>query len=176
MVAPIVAVAPVSGMPPAEPDLTKLADLCTEIARVDDEAGLVRALEKAARLLDATGLIVWIWDSSVAALKPALAHGYSERVVARLPAVRWNANNATATAFRSGQTCAIDGDEGASGAIAVPLMTPAGCAGVLAVELAHGRGQMRGVRATATIFAAMLAQLMTVAEPADVRREAAPCA
>jgi hypothetical protein len=46
------------------------------------------------------------------------------------------------------------------------VLTPSGCAGVLAIELPHGGEQTRSVRAAATIFAAQLAQLFGGVEPA----------
>ena len=103
---------------------------------------------------------------------PALAHGYSDRVLAQLPIITRDADNATAAAFRSAQTCAINGSDHASGALVVPLLTPAGCAGVLALELPHGSEQTRSVRAVATIFAAQLAPLIGGAQLAEVRPQA----
>ena len=129
-------------------------------------------LQEAARILDAIGLIVWVWDPQVEELMPALAYGYSDRVLAQLPIIRRDADNATAAAFRSAQTCAINGSDHASGALVVPLLTPAGCAGVLAIELPHGSELTRSVRAVATIFAAQLAPLIGGAQPADVRPQA----
>ena len=38
-------------------------------------------------MLDAVGLIIWIWDEEQAALRPAAAHGYSRQVLAQLPMV-----------------------------------------------------------------------------------------
>ena len=54
-----------------------------------------------------------------------------------------------------------------TGALAVPLLTPSGCGGVLAIELQHGRERLTAVRSIATILAAMLAQLIASAPPAD---------
>ena len=65
-------------------------------------------LERAAGLLGAVGIIVWIWNPQTAALEPALAHGYSEQVRVQLPPVGRDAPNATAGAFRSGQTCIVE--------------------------------------------------------------------
>jgi hypothetical protein len=56
----------------------------------------------------------------------------------------------------------------------VPLLTPAGCAGVLAIELQHGVEQTKSVRALATIFAAQLAQLTGAAGLPTVRPEPPP--
>ncbi len=153
---------------PASPELDLLAaaQLCTDLGRVESAGEVQPLLQEAARILDAIGLIIWVWDPQPAELRPALAHGYSDKVLAQLPTVKRDTDNATAAAFRSGQTCAINGSDLASGALAVPLLTPAGCAGVLAIELPHGSEQAKSVRAVATIFAAQLAQLTTAAQPA----------
>jgi transcriptional regulator with XRE-family HTH domain len=141
------------------PDFTALAQLCTGFAQVQDVDEIGPLLAEAARILDAPGLILWIWDPSVDGLRGALAHGYSDRVLAQLPVVGREADNATAAAFRRGQTCATRGDAHTNSAVVVPLLTGSGCAGVLAVELPHGREQDAPTRAAATILGAMLAQL-----------------
>jgi hypothetical protein len=148
------------------PDLLAAAQLCTDLGRVESAGEVQPLLQEAARILDAIGLIVWVWDPQPAELRPALAYGYSDKVLAQLPTVKRDTDNATAAAFRSAQTCAINGSDHASGALAVPLLTPAGCAGVLAIELQHGSEQTKSVRAVATIFAAQLAQLTSAAQPA----------
>jgi len=51
-------------------------------------------------------------------------------------------------------------------------MTPAGCVGVLAVELRHGSEQKESVRGLVTIFAAQLARVIgasRLTEAADRR-------
>jgi transcriptional regulator with XRE-family HTH domain len=143
-----------------DPDFVAVAHLCTELGRVETASDMQPLLPEAARVLNATGLIVWMWDGLAAALRPALAYGYSDRVLAQLPAVSRNANNATAAAFRSAKLCAINGSDHGPGALAIPLLTPAGCAGVLALELERGHTQSEPVRAAATILAAVLAQLV----------------
>jgi transcriptional regulator with XRE-family HTH domain len=144
----------------AEPDLSAAAHLCTELGQVYDTREAAPLLEGACRILDASGLIVWVWDPQGTELRPALAHGYSDKVLAQLPRVRRDADNATAAAFRSAQTCIVNGSDHVSGAVVVPLMTPVGCVGALAVELQHGGEQRKSVRALATIFAAHLAMLV----------------
>lgn len=156
----------------SEPDFLAAAHLCTELGRVEHTNEVQPLLQEAARILGAIGLIVWVWDEVAAELSPALAHGYSDRVLAQLPTVRRDADNATAAAFRSAQTCAIKGSAQASGALVVPLLTPAGCAGVLAFELPHGSEQARSVHAVATMFAAQLAQWLGGARPGEVQRHA----
>ena len=59
-------------------------------------------------------------------------------MLAQLPRVKSDADDATAGAFRSGETCIFDGTDQDSDALVVPLMTAAGCVGVFAVELPHG--------------------------------------
>ena len=120
------------------------------------------------RILDATGVIVWLWDPIATELRPALTHGYSDRVVAQLPRVERETNNATAAAFRAERTCVVRGDDVDNGALAIPLMGPGGCFGVLATELAERREEKESVRAYATIFAAQLATLIGTAQPIEV--------
>lgn len=148
-------------------DLLAAANICTELGRVEDPGEVQALLREAARILDARGLIVWVWDALSAELKPALVHGYPDTVRAKLPAVRADADNVTAAAFRSASTCAVNGDDHSSGALVVPLLRPAACAGVLAIELPHGSEKIPAVRAVATFLAAMLAQLVGVATATD---------
>jgi hypothetical protein len=100
-------------------------------------------------------------------LRPALAHGYSDEVLARLPRVRRDTDNATAASFRSAQPRIVDGSALATGAVVVPLLTPTGCVGVLAVELHPGGEQRESVTALATILAAQLATFVGMAPLAE---------
>lgn len=150
--------APTETRPPV--DLVATARLCTELGRVEHASQMPPLLQEAARILDARGLIVWVWDGIAAELLPALVHGYSDKVVAQLPSLKEGADNLTAAAFRSTQTLAMHGTPDTSGALAVPLLTPGACAGVLAIELTSGAEESEAIRAAATILAAMLAQLV----------------
>lgn len=146
--------------PEAQPDLLAIARLCTELGRVKSVGDLLPILRDAMKLLGARGLIVWTWDAGARELRPTIIHGYSDKVRARLRPVTPDADNATAAAFRSGETCAVTGRDNGRSALAVPLLSAAGCAGVLAMELPNGRENAAPVRATATCLAAMLAQLV----------------
>jgi hypothetical protein len=148
-----------------EPDFTAIAQVCTQFARVDNPSDVRPLLRQAALILNATGVVVWVWDPVALELRPALAAGYSDSVLAHLPNVRPDAENVTAHAFRSGQPCSIDGVE--RSALVVPMLTPSGCAGVLAFEL-HGNTLTRSVRAAATIVAAQLSQLIGGAQASEV--------
>ena len=150
---------PVTAPSQPEPDLSAAAHLCTALGCVSDTREAAPLLEGACRILDAVGLIVWVWDPQLTELRPALANGYADKVLAQLPRVRRDTDNATAAAFRSAETCIVNGSDAVCGAVVVPLMTPEGCVGVLAVELRHGGEQRESVRALATILAAHLAML-----------------
>jgi transcriptional regulator with XRE-family HTH domain len=155
-----------------EPDLLAVADLCTKFARADRISHVAPLLQQAVSLLGAVGLIVWVWDPEASTLTPALAHGYSDKVLAQLPPVRPDMKNTTAAAFRSAQICAVRGSDRANGALVVPLMMPVGCVGVLAIESPYGSAQTELGRAVAIIFAAQLARLIgaRAAERSDPSR------
>ena len=170
-----VAVAETAPSIPHEPDVpqidfARLAEICLAISRLQDARDLQPALNDVVTLLNGAGLIVWIWDDVAQGLRPALASGYSPRVLTHLPTVSAEADNATAAAFRSTRICLMRGAGQSNGALAVPLMAGSGCIGVLALEFADGAEQEEAVRAAASIVAAMLAlwifQLGFVEEPA----------
>ena len=150
----------------AEPDLSAAAYLCTEFGRLEDTSAAAPLLHELARLLNAVGLIVWVWDDQTAALVPTLPCGYADAVLAQLPNLPRDARNATAAAFRSGLMSVVSGRDDASDGLVVPLMAAPGCAGVLAIELPHGGARNTAVKALATIFAAQMARLVHAARPA----------
>ena len=78
------------------------AMLATDFGRVTDLDELTRLLGRAADVLDASGLMVWMGSVSGGDLRPVLAHGYSSQVLARIPPVPRAADNAAAKAYRSG--------------------------------------------------------------------------
>jgi hypothetical protein len=144
----------------ADVDLLAAADLCTELGRVEQGDQILPLLRQAAQVIGARGLIVWIWEPAVNELRPALVHGYSDRVIAQLPPLRRDADNPTAEAFRSACTRTVAGGDEGSAALVVPLLTVAACAGVLAIELPPGVEQHAPVCAVATFLAATLALLL----------------
>jgi transcriptional regulator with XRE-family HTH domain len=164
---------PVLRPPPNEIDLAGVAAVCTRLACAEDPADLAALFDEIATLFHAIGMIAWIWDALGAELRPVLAHGYSDKVLAQLPKVRRDANNATAAAFRSSQICVVHGSPDASGALAVPLLTPWGCAGVLSIELSDGAERSEPVRAIATIVAAQIVKALPVPRAAGIERRRA---
>ena len=141
-------------------ELTALAALCARIARTSDPAELGPVLEGAASLLDALGVLLWMWDPHGSALRPVLGHGYPNDMLARLGGVSRDADNALAAAFRTSETRVVNGRAEETGAVVVPLITPTGCAGVLAFELRYGHEPGDAVKAFAAIIAAQLATLI----------------
>src|SRR5689334_11684541 len=112
------------------PALRAAAELCTEFGRVNDLPDLTRLLGRAANLMDASGLIVWLGSTAGADLRPVLAHGYSDITLAKIPAVPRNADNAAAAAYRSGALQIVLTRPGTSpGAVVAPLLSPDGCIG-----------------------------------------------
>ena len=118
--------------------LETVARLCTEFGRVVERGAVRELLQQSADALSAAGLIVWLADDSGETLRPLLVHGYSDKILAQLPAVTRDADNATAAAFRTARPCEVAATAHTSGALVVPLLIPDGCAGVLAIELHQG--------------------------------------
>jgi transcriptional regulator with XRE-family HTH domain len=152
--------------------LETVARLCTEFGRVVERDTVRELLQESADALSAAGLIVWLADEAGETLRPGLVQGYSEKILAQLPAVTWDADNATATAFRTARSCEVAPTAHTSGALVVPLLVPDGCAGVLAIELQQGVRTSRSLRAVAVLVAAALTQLLHRSRP--VERPAPP--
>jgi GAF domain-containing protein len=142
--------------PGVQVDLPALAKLCTRIVEAGSASDFEVLLGEAVRTLQATGIIVWPWDPVRGVLVPSLSHGYPTRTLARLPTVAADANNSIGAAFRSSARQVVSGSQSVTSAIVVPLTTPRGCVGVLAVELANGLEQDATVQALAEILAAQL--------------------
>ena len=154
--------------PPAPPvpivNLPDAAELCVDLARVMDSRDVPALLERAARVLDAKGVIVWMVDATGGVLRPSLSHGYSEKVLNRLGTLEVDSDNVTSLAFRSVRPQLMSGaSPGAAGAVAVPLVTAAGCSGVLAAELRESKPAPE-VLALTRIVAAQFATLIAPAE------------
>jgi hypothetical protein len=157
---------PPAGTPdaPAEPggvpavDLAAAAQVCTAISRATSREALAQLLERAASILDAPGMIVWMGVGDE--LHAALGVGYSARMIARLGPIKLGADNATAAAWRTRDVHTVPGDMVASGAIVCPMFGPDRCVGVLAAEVRHGREQDPATRAVAVMIAAQLATVV----------------
>ena len=156
------AAAETASPPAATPalDIDAIASLCTDLAQVADTRALPTILGRAATVLDAPGIVLWIADPDGRELSPIVTHGYSEKMVTRLGTILKDAENVTASAFRTSLMQTVDADAVSNGAIAAPLVTPAGCVGVMAAEVRHEGEKDSGKLAAATIVAAQLATLV----------------
>lgn len=142
------------------PELRAAADLCTDFARLVDAKEMPALLDRAAKLLDATGFIVWMADADGQNLRPVLAHGYPPQALARVPAIPRHADNATAAAFRHAEMQIVRTNGMSPGAIVVPVLGPTGCIGAIAAEVRHGREASESLRALARIVSAQMATLL----------------
>lgn len=140
--------------------LDRVASLCGELARIPDTRTLPSLLERAAGVLDASGIVLWIADPDGRELSPILVHGYSPQLATRLGTIKRDAENVTASAYRTSLLQTVKGDTISSGAIAVPLVGSSGCVGVMAAEIKNGGEQQESLLAAATIIAAQLATLV----------------
>jgi GAF domain-containing protein len=156
---------PANVVPPPAPaapfvDLQAVATVCNDLARVVDTRALPGLLERTAGVLDASGIILWIADPDGRELMPIVTHGYASNLVNRLGTITRDAENVTAAAYRTSLLQTVKADSVSNGAIAVPLVTPTGCVGVMAAEVRHQAEEQDTVRAAASIVAAQLAALV----------------
>ncbi|HEY1911520.1 MAG TPA: hypothetical protein VGG73_11405 [Vicinamibacterales bacterium] len=175
--APVPVPAPVS-TPAAAPSaagtaLRAAADLATDFGRLRDVSDLTRLLGRAADMMDASGLMVWMGNATGADLRPVLAHGYSDAMLARIPPVAQSADNAAAAAYRSATTQVVGSRPGGTnGAVVAPIISADGCIGALSAEIRGGGEGSDSVRALAVIFASHLAGVLaaTTAPAAEINQ------
>src|SRR5205807_1587589 len=116
---------------PAGPVLRAASQLCTDLGRVSDVEELNGLIARAADLMDASGLMVWMITPDGSELRPALSHGYPAEMLARLPPLARSADNASALAYRTAQLQIVLARPGSSnGAVVAPLLSSDGCVGV----------------------------------------------
>jgi hypothetical protein len=154
--------APVEPVLPARStvDLGGVAALCVQFARVQETRALPGLLGRAAEILNASGIVLWIADPDGRELSPIVVHGYSPQLAMRFGTIARDAANVTALAYRTGLLQTMKSDAVSNGAVAAPLVTVAGCAGVMAVEMKDGGEQQEPLLAAATIFASQIATLV----------------
>jgi hypothetical protein len=148
---------------PDEPEaLLAAARVCTEFGCVQNAADLKRVLARAAGVLDASGLVVWLGSVKGADLRPVIAHGYSDQILGLMRAVPRHADNAAAAAYRSGALQVVPAKPGTSlGAVVAPIVTAEGCIGALTAEIKDNAEVSATVHAVATIFASQLSGVLS---------------
>ena len=148
--------------------LKAAADLCTEFGRIHDLAELTTLLGRAARVMNANGLVVWLGNPEGADLQPVIAHGYSDQVLSLMRPVARTADNAAAAAYRSGALQIVTSrPNGPLGAVVAPLLSADGCVGALTAEVKDGGEKSEQVQALAAIFAAQLAGILAASASAQ---------
>ncbi len=149
-------------------DLSSAAELCVDLGRILDGRDLNALMGRAAEVLDAKGLVLWVSESGGTVLRPSVAYGYSERVLQRMGTLEADGDNVTSLAFRTLQPQVVRGSLHGHGALAVPLITASGCVGVLAAEVQGAKpGDVRF--AVARMIAAQLSTLVGPGSPAPVK-------
>jgi hypothetical protein len=148
-----------------QPDFAAVASLCGDLATVTDSAQMEHVLDRARKLLNARGLIVWTSTAERGELQPVVASGYDARVMARLGPIRKDADNLTAAAFRENGVRSSAAAGSTPAALAVPLPAPEGPAGVFSAELAGASTADEGTLAAARLVAAQLGTLLGSALP-----------
>jgi hypothetical protein len=143
-----------------------------DFGRVRNLGELTQVLGRAAEVMDASGLMVWIGSATGDDLRPALAHGYSKEMMARMPPVPRSADNAAAAAYRLGTLQMVASRPGgASGAVVAPILSADGCIGALSAEIRSGGETSESVQALASIFAAQLAGVLATSPAAPTVAE-----
>jgi hypothetical protein len=146
------------------PIMRAAADLATEFGRVRDLQDLARLLGRAADLIDASGVVVWMGNTSGGDLRPVISHGYSPQVAARMPLVPRTADNAAAAAYRTGKMqIVLSRPGGSAGAIVAPILVADGCIGAFSAEIRSGGETSETIQALATMSAAHLAAIVPAA-------------
>jgi hypothetical protein len=144
----------------AQVDLAAAARLCSDLARVKDAGQLPALLARAAELLDASGIVLWLAGSEGTVIRPVASIGYSDHTLSRMKALSGRSDNAVSVAFRESRMEVVAGTKDRNGAVVVPIMTVGGHAGALAAEIRHGAESSPAVQAVVTIVAAQLASLV----------------
>ena len=137
-------------------DLVPAAELCADIARADSGEALTSLVDRAAGVIGASGLVVWLADGGEE-LVPVLTHGYGPQARGLLGALPLSEENVTTRAWHSGQLQWVEGDSRSRAALAAPMFQGPRRTGVLAVELTDGAVPGPLPRALTSILAAQFA-------------------
>jgi hypothetical protein len=151
--------------------LKEASEICSDLSALADPGALEGALARVCTILNATGLIVWIASNDSSTLSPVATSGFDPKLVARIGKIGRDSSNLTAAAFREGVAKVSPMTPTAPAALAVPMCSPTGAAGVVSVELKPGQPVDDSKVSLAAIVAA---QLATLAMPIPASPERAP--
>lgn len=150
-------------------DFPAAASLCTDLGRLSDSAELPDLLARAAALLNAKGLIVWLHDENNSCLLPAVEYGYGATSIAQLGAIPSDSENATAAAFRDLRMHVVSTEPSQTGAVVAPLISAVDCVGVLSAELREGWEVSETVQSAVAIIAAQLSTLVATSSATQTK-------
>jgi hypothetical protein len=153
-------------------DLRAAAALSADLSQLTDQTALPQLLARAANVLGAHGLIVWMGAGNE--LFAVVAHGYDEALLSRIRPIPRHADNVTAAAWRKGELLTLPADADGYGAIVAPLLVPEGCAGVLAAEVGGQREPDETTQAMAMILASQFAGVLAAWPAASTANEEKP--
>jgi hypothetical protein len=139
--------------------LREVSEICNDLSALSDPGALEGALARVSTIMNATGLIVWIASNDNSTLSPVATNGFDPKLVARIGKIARDSSNLTAAAFRDNAAKVSPATEKTPGALAVPMRSPTGAAGVLSVELKAGQTVDDMKVALAGIVASQLATL-----------------
>jgi hypothetical protein len=139
--------------------VSEAGEVCSDLSTLSDVGALSGALARAAAVLDAGGMIVWLASNDGGSLTPVASHGFDPKLVSRIGRIPRDSSNLTAAAYRENISRVSEATPDAPAAMAVALCGPTGTVGVLSVELKPNIPADEGRVALATIFAAQLATL-----------------
>ena len=153
--------------------LREVSEICQDLSALADPGALEGALTRVCTILNATGLIVWIASNDGNTLSPVATSGFDPKLVARIGKIGRDSANLTAAALRESTAKVSPLTATTPAALAVPMCSPSGAAGVLSVELKAGQPVDDSKVSLAAIVAA---QLATLAMPIAASSNDAPVA
>ena len=151
--------------------LREVSEICKDLSALADPGALEGALARVCTILNATGLIVWIPSNDGNTLSPVATSGFDPKMVTRIGKISRDSANLTAAAFREGISKVSPVTATTAAAVAVPMCSPSGAAGILSVELKPGQPVDDSKVSLAAIVAA---QLATLAMPIPAASDDAP--
>ena len=138
-------------------DIGAVARLCMEIARVDTPSTLDTLLKRAARVLGASRVLLWMGAGEQ--LFPVVTHAADSAGGSTPEPLPRASEHPAARAWRLGELQIAPAREGSGGSILAPMIGPSGCAGVLAVDIGSLKGDPQ-LRAAVVMIAAQLSTVV----------------
>ncbi len=148
------------------------------VPRAHGDAELAQRLEPAARLLGASGLIVWTCSPDGRHLEVTAAYGYSDAFLGRIGPIELGAPVLTSVAFVEGRTRIRGRNNNRLAAIAVPIERDHVRLGVLTAEIDASRGDRVSADSAAMVqlLASQMSGSLVALSPLAARAAAAATA